>query len=243
MKHTTTNFYVPPNEIQNGRVSFPKDESNHLSRVLRAETGDIVRIIDGVGNAYEVEIVRSDPDYSRGKILKGIDSAPEPSLRYTLAVGTINPRRLESAWDSCVQLGISSLIPMWTSFSTDRLRPDGKYIDRLHTVSKRAMKQSGRAVLPEVQEPVSLVELLKRGRFEYIFYGEPDGLPNPPQKTTLLSHSVLLMIGPEGGFSSEEIRLLEDCSAIPISLGPRRLRSETAMIVLSIIALRWSGDI
>ena len=243
MKHTTTYLYIPQDKIINGEVHFPEDESVHLSQVLRAKSGDEIIVVDGAGSAYRVEITRSKQKYSRGRIIEQINPSSEPKFNFSLALGTIRPRRMETAWDFCVQLGMNELIPIHTKYSTDRMKADGKYMDRLRAVSIRAMKQSKRAVLPGVRDPISISELLLAGSFEYIFYGDSEGLPGPPLKKPRLGERVLLVIGPEGGFSSEEIRELESQEAIPISLGPRRLRAETAAVTLSVIALKWTNDI
>ncbi|RKZ29828.1 hypothetical protein DRQ36_07465 [bacterium] len=243
MKHTTTNFYVPPENIRNGKVHFPEGEGNHIVRVLRAEVGDLVVVVDGCGRAYLVELTKTDPSHSRGKIVEEVESAREPKIHQTLAIGTIHHKRLETAWDACVQLGISRLIPLRTEYGLDRIRRDGKFIDRLRAVSVRAMKQSGRAVLPAVEQPLSLVEVLNSGGYRHILVGDPDGLPNLTYNKPKLGERVLLVVGPEGGLSAEERRLLTEHSGIQISLGPRRLRTETAAVALSVIALKWTEDI
>ena len=243
MKHTTTYFYVPPTDIRKGVVSFSEDESGHLARVLRAKEGDEVVVVDGNGGAYRVAITRTHPEYSRGEIIGEAAVAPEPNIVFTLGLGAIKPKRMESAWDSCVQLGISRLVPLHTDYSLEKLKPDGKYMQRLHSVSLRAMKQSRRAMLPEVLPPMSVHGILGAGEYEYIFFADPEGLPDPPSKRPRLGESILLLVGPEGGFSAEERRHIANSGGIAISLGPRRLRAETASAAISVIALRWTGDI
>lgn len=243
MKHTTTNFYVPPENIQNGRVIFPKDESQHLAKVLRAHVDDEVTIIDGVGSAYQVTITRSDSEYSRGEIKEKIEAAPEPVIEFTLCLGTIKPKRLEWAWDACIQLGISRLIPIHTDYGIDRIRSNGKFMERLETVSIRAMKQSKRAVLPEVEQPQSIHDILGARQFDHLVIADENGLPNLPNKLPKLGEKVYLLVGPEGGFSADERKSVADAGGVPIALGERRLRAETAAIALSTIALRWTGDI
>ncbi len=243
MKHTTTNFYIPPESIQNGRVIFPKDESQHLAKVLRANIDDVVTVVDGVGSAYQVIITRADVEYSRGEIKEQIEPAPEPVIEFTLCLGAIKPKRLEWAWDACIQLGISKLIPIHTDYGIDRIRPDGKFLERLEMVAIRAMKQSRRAVLPTVEPPKSVHEILVEKEYEHLIIADEKGLPNLPNKLPKLGERVSLLVGPEGGFSAEERKAVADAGGIPISLGVRRLRAETAAIALSTIALRWTGDI
>ncbi len=242
MKHTTTNFYVPPDDIRKGIVHFSEEESSHLVKVLRAKPDDEVVVVNGCGSAYCVKIIRADSSHSRGEIIGDAETAPEPNINHTLAVGAIHPKRLEAAWDSCVQLGLSRLVALHTEYSIERFKPDGKCIERLRAVSLRAMKQCRRAVLPEVAPPTPLVEILNSGEFRYILVGDPEGLPNPPHEKPKLGERVLLLVGPEGGFSAEERRLIANAGGVPISLGPRRLRAETATIALSVIALRWTAD-
>ena len=242
MKHLSTSFYLLPKDISRGRVSFSREESNHIARVMRASVGDEVRAVDGIGHAYRIRITRIDPAHSRGEIIESVEPAPEANIRFAMGIGTILPKRLEAAWDSCVQLGISKLIPIRTAYSTKRLREDGRYVERLRTVSRRAMLQCGRAILPEVGDPVDLARLLT-GDYDIILYGDIDGLPTLPAQRPRLGKRVLLLTGPEGGFSSEENRLIQDAGGIGISLGPRKLRTETAAVALAVIALRWTADI
>jgi 16S rRNA (uracil1498-N3)-methyltransferase len=243
MKHITTSFYIPPEGFIRGEMIFPEGEAEHLSRVLRAREGDEVIVVDGVGHTYRVRLTKADIKRTKGEVLAEIKSAPEPNIINTLGIGTIHQEKLEFAWDACVQLGISRLLPVRTEYGIERLRADGRNIERLRAVSIRAMKQSRRAVLPQVLPPVNLPALLKEGTFKHILFGDPDGLPSPPKDPPKLGEGVLLLVGPEGGFSSEEKRLIADCGGIPISLGPRRLRTETAAIALAIISLKWSEDI
>ena len=242
MKQLSTSFYIVPKDIKRGRVSFSREESNHIARVMRASVDDEVRAVDGIGHAYRIRLTRVDPAHSRGEIIEPVEPAPEPNIHFTMGIGTILPKRLEAAWDSCVQLGISELIPIRTAYSTKRLREDGRYIERLRTVGRRAMLQCGRAILPEVGDPVDLSRLLTGGH-DIVLYGDIDGLPTPPARRPELGANVLLLIGPEGGFSSEEDRLIQNAGGIGISLGPRKLRAETAAVTLAVIALRWTADI
>ncbi|MGC9314329.1 MAG: RsmE family RNA methyltransferase [bacterium] len=243
MKHIDTNFFVPPENIQNGRVIFTEEESHHLAKVLRAKVDDIVTVVDGAGKAYQVVITRADKEHSRGEIRGETKAAPEPVIEFTLCFGAIKPKRLEWAWDACIQLGISRLIPLHTEYGIERIRPDGKFFDRLEIVSIRAMKQSLRAVLPEVESPKTIYDIINEKRFDHLVVADENGLPNLPAKLPKLGDSVSLFVGPEGGFSAEERKAIADAGGVPISLGQRRLRAETAAIALSTIALRWTGDL
>lgn len=243
MKISTTYFYAPPEDFRKGEVVLPENESAHLAKSLRAKVGDEIIVVDGEGKAFAVEILKIDGKRAKGTILGEVEHAPEPLIKHAIGIGTIQPARLETAWDMCVQLGISRLIPLWTDFSIDRMKPDGRFIERLKSISIRAMKQSRRAFLPVVEPPQTLVELINSKKFDYIFFGDPEGLPDFPQKKPRLGENVLLIIGPEGGFSSEEKRIISDAGGIAISLGRRRLRTETATVALSLLSLRWTEDI
>ncbi len=242
MRFVSTSFYIPPESISRGIIRFLPDESNHICKVMRAKPGDEVRAVDGEGHVYRVKITRADPSRAQGEIIEAENSRVEPHTIITLGIGTILPKRLEIAWDSCVQLGVSGLVPVRTEYSLGRLREDGRFVERLEAVSKRAMLQCGRALLPRVEPPCELRELVLRD-YDLILWGDEEGLPSPPAERPKLGERILLLVGPEGGFSSEERRIIADAGGIGLSLGPRRLRAENAAVVLSVIALRWSGDI
>jgi 16S rRNA (uracil1498-N3)-methyltransferase len=243
MKHTTTNFFVPPENIQNGRVIFPQEESRHLAKVLRAGVDDEVIVVDGAGKTYHVIITRADKEFSRGEIKGEAIATPEPVIEFTMCLGAIKPKQLEWAWDACVQLGISRLIPIHADYGIERIRPDGKFFERLEIVAIRAMKQSRRAFLPQVEPPKTVHEIIAEKRYDHLIIADENGLPNFPVNLPKLGEKVWLFVGPEGGFSADERKAVSNAGGVPVSLGQRRLRAETAAIAISTIALRWTGDI
>jgi 16S rRNA (uracil1498-N3)-methyltransferase len=225
-------FYAEQTNIRDPHVRIAGDEARHLSRVLRKKVGDHILVTDGLGNTYEVIIRSVGPVEADCEILHREEYANEPRVDVTLAVSLLkNPGRFDFLVEKSTELGVRSIIPMVCERT---VRPHENH-DRLVKIAVSAMKQSGRAYLPKIFIRTPFSALVGHA-------GQYDLKLIPHEKTeqshfieTVLQHhtaarSMLIMIGPEGGFSDKELAEASAHSFIPISLGPRRLRAETAAL-------------
>lgn len=232
----TTNFYAPPDHIRGSRITLPEDEARHASRVLRAAVGDEIIVVDGAAGWYRVEIDHIDRLSVEGHIVERRREVGEPPYELVLGFGLIKNRgRMETLLEKSVELGASVLAPLVTARTErERIREE-----RLESKLISAMKQCGRSRLPELLEPVALADFLNAhsdGR-------RPDDLllichEAAPAGRHLLAairanpdpRRVVVTVGPEGGFSDEEVEHALRAGFEAVSLGCRRLRAETAGI-------------
>jgi 16S rRNA (uracil1498-N3)-methyltransferase len=220
-------FYTP--EIDNTECyTLNESESKHAIRVLRLNEKDIIRLIDGRGNFYEAIITSNNPKKCDVKILKTIkEKNTKPYLHIAIAP-TKNNDRLEWFIEKCTEIGINTITPILCKHSERKKIKT----ERLIKTSVSAMKQALKATLPKINELVSFNDLINEpfnGK-KYIAH-----CYNQNQKhftaSYLKKENALILIGPEGDFSQEEVTLAIENGFEPISLGNSRLRTETAGIV------------
>jgi 16S rRNA (uracil1498-N3)-methyltransferase len=225
-------FYIEPSSINGSFVMISGDEAKHISRVLRKEPGEMIWITDGNGHVYETLIRSIYPYGVECEILKAYPFLHEPAVEITLAVGLLkNPSRMDWIIEKGTELGVTHFIPLLTRYTI----PQSVKEERWRNLALAAMKQCGRCVLPKIFPPMKLanaleyaaphdVKLIPFEKTEHIlFIGEIMKRYSPK--------SAIIFIGPEGGFSDDEIKAAEQAGCIQVSLGPRRLRTETAAIV------------
>ncbi len=243
LKHTTY-FFAPPEKFSHGKVYLDEDESHHLVNVLRAKSGDEFFVANGIGQLFRC---RLEKDYHKGvvaSIISEEEPIQRPSISICLAMGIIRQSLMELSFDWSVQLGISAFVPISFDYSQHKMQ-SSKSNERLHKIAIKSMKQSKRAFLPEIIEPMSLVEFLKHYGKSYdgILFADIDGVLTPPKRMVHEHARVAILIGPEGGISMREKAELGEYGAVPLSLGSSRLRAETAAVVAVAKLLLWSGNI
>jgi 16S rRNA (uracil1498-N3)-methyltransferase len=220
-------FYAPV--VNPGQNILGEQESWHCTRVLRLTEGGIIHLTDGKGNLYECAIELASP---KNCVVKVISIHKEYMKRKEyLHVGiapTKNMDRFEWFLEKATEIGIDEITPLFSAHS-ERIRIK---TDRLQKILIAAMKQSLKAYLPKLNEAESLKSVLTRDFAGQKFIGYCEtGEEEELQKVYQKGSDALILIGPEGDFSSEEILQAEKNGFIPISLGKSRLRTETAGIV------------
>ena len=240
----TTYFYAPPESFSKGKIFMSDDEAHHLSVVLRAKDGDEFFVTNGIGELFKCRLVKSHKKGVVAEVVEQLESIPKPTVELCLAMGIIKPKLMELALDWTVQLGISEFSPLETSYTMRELRQDSERFARLEKVALRAMKQSRRTWLPLVHPAMPIEQFLQKfaKNFDGLLYADPDGVPTPPKRMIQSDLKVLVIVGPEGGLSTAEKAELSEYGAVPISLGPARLRTETAAVAIAAKILLWSGN-
>jgi len=224
----TTNFYAPPAAIRGQRVVLPADEARHLRTVLRGDEGDEITVVDGTGGWYRVEITRLAPEQVVGTIVEERAEVGEPDVDVTVALGLLKKRsRFETFVEKAVELGVRRIVPL----RTRRTERESIREERLRNVMVAAMKQCRRSRLPDLAAPQSPEALLAASGAEMKLVCHPGGDAVPIQRAVAEAGpvaSALVLVGPEGGFSSSEVEDAVAAGCTPVSLGARRLRAETA---------------
>jgi len=239
-------FYAAPENVKKEYLYLFGEEVHHLRRVLRKKEGDIVWAVDGIGASYEVELINITDQKAECRILKTTKMAGEPEAEVTLALGVLKGERFDIAVEKATEIGVRRIVPFISENST--AHATHAKISRWRRKSLSAMKQSTRSILPEITETKKFSDLFKMEcESEYRFIAHQSDVSrildirNSPNSNT--AKSVFVIVGPEGGFSEGEVAEAVNHGYIPIALGKRRLRSETAAIVITTLILFQLGEI
>ena len=224
-------FYTPSSFIRGEDLLIEGDEFAHLTHVMRKTAGDSLRVVDGEGHAYDVTISEISKRSARCAITKRHDGLHEPGIDVTVAVGVLkNSSKFDFIVEKATEIGVNAIVPL----VTERTIPHHAKVDRWQKLALAAMKQSGRCVLPSIR-PLTPFPIFLRSippvASKFIPHEKVDASsPLSTIKTRVLT-PVIICIGPEGGFSDQEITAAEQAGFVPVSLGSRRLRTETAPVV------------
>ena len=220
-------FYAP-NIIEN--PILPESDSQHCVRVLRMKEGDIIDIIDGKGYRYTCRIIDAHPKRAHVEIIYRISTPLTWKNNIIIAVApTKHIDRMEWMVEKLTEIGVNQIIPLLCQHSE---RKEIK-VERLEKIAISAMKQSLKATLPTIRPITSFKEVIQNLNTEqkYIAYCDTS-IPRKLLSNEYVAHKdTIILIGPEGDFSIEEIQLALNNNYQPISLGDNRLRTETAAIV------------
>jgi len=218
-------FYT--NNVSEGTALFSREESGHCIRVLRMRRGDTLHFTDGEGSLYEGIITEDDPHGMKVSVTGVTKNAGKRQYRLHVAISPLkNDDRLEWFIEKAVELGIDEITPLICS------RTEKKRIrkERLEGVILSAMKQSLKTLLPRLNEAITFTEFVTRGSSGRKLIACCDEQVERQAITTVVrpGEDVMVLIGPEGDFTDEEVRLASDAGFLPVHLGPSRLRTETA---------------
>lgn len=238
-------FYCPPPLPLSTNFELPPEAAHHASRVLRLRVGDAVQIFDGLGNALDATINAISGKHVMLGNLQTFLGQTQPGLHIVLAQAMCTSDKMDLVVQKATELGAAEIVPVQTQRSVARLtgsRAD-KRGEHWRNVTVSACEQSGRNTLPLLHGPQDLGTWL--GGMRQVagskFILLPGGAcslqsqPVPQGRATLL-------IGPEGGFTADETNVAQQAGFVPVLLGPRVLRTETAAIAgIAALQTLW-GD-
>ncbi len=227
-------FYSPPQNIIGEILTISGDEAHHLAKVMRLKKGDAVDIVDGEGKAYHCTIDRIDKEKAICKIYRTTAALGEPSHHITLAAGLSTGTKIDDVIERCTELGISRFIPLITEKSKIKIGRGsdrkGKF-DRWRKVAVASMKQTRRSLIPVI-EPINefgtLFEKFNDLGSILIFDPDSDSINLNEFVPDVAQNKYTILVGPESGFSRDEIEKAVANGAIIVSLGRRILRTENA---------------
>ncbi|MGA7614020.1 MAG: 16S rRNA (uracil(1498)-N(3))-methyltransferase [Thermoanaerobaculia bacterium] len=218
-------FHVPELPPPGESVELTGDEFHHAVRVHRSREGEEVELFDGRGGCAEGVIREVGKSSARVEILAPLGISRESALELTLAMALIQMERFELVLQKATELGVRRIIPMTTERTEIRAgRAAGRH-GRWEKIVMEAVKQCGRSMVPAVEEITSFDAVLALAIPKVLFESDL-----PPGVLGVSSGELAAMVGPEGGWSPDELQRALDRGCIPRSLGPRRLRAETAAI-------------
>lgn len=230
---------------QGAHVALGRDDARKVARVLRKRKGESLLVVDSAGSVFEA-IIESD-DGSVVRLQQRIERPAEPSVDVTLAQAIPKGQKMDFVVEKTTELGVGTIVPLRTKRVIGSETGPAK-LERWRRIAKSAAAQSGRSRVPVVAEITPWAELL--GTFpEYDTVLLPWEAVEPTALRTRLgalvaaAARVLVIIGPEGGFSHDEAEAAIAAGATPIALGPRILRTETAGLIALTAVLYETGNI
>ena len=220
--------------ISAGQVLLDQEQSAHCVRVLRHREGDTISVIDGLGSLYECRLVDADPKAAVATVIGRTPDFGAHPYHLTMAVcPTKNIDRFEWFAEKATEIGVDVIAPVFGDRSERRVLKT----DRIRRLAVSATKQSLKGRVPEVREPVSVAEFVAsapEGSLRLICYCEDDESRRISMQDALAAsdvRDVVVLIGPEGDFSPEEVSAALSSGWKPVHLGSSRLRTETAAVV------------
>lgn len=222
-------------EIASGARELDRQESGHCIKVLRHRAGDTIHVIDGCGNLYECRIVSADPSATGFEVVSVVEGYGSHPYRLTMAVAPPkNIDRFEWFCEKATEIGVDEIVPLVGDYSERKVFKG----DRCERIIVSAAKQSHKGAVPSLAPLTPVREFLKRdlapGVRKFICYcSEVEGAAKIHIREALAAagrREFVIMIGPEGDFSREEMALAVARGWQIISLGDSRLRIETAAL-------------
>lgn len=220
-------FYLPDAQI--GAISFPEEESKHIVKVLRMKEGDRFCVTDGNGSLYDAELIDAHPKKAMANLSNQRNGYDIRDFKVSIAIApTKLNERTEWFLEKATEIGIDE-VKLFSSYHSERRVAN---VDRFKKIVISAMKQSVKSKMPIVEDMVSFDKLVKQNYEGQKFIAWIDD--NVKEQLCDLykkGENALVLIGPEGDFSKEEVALAKEYGFIPVSLGEARLRTETAAVV------------
>lgn len=247
-------YFVTPEQFGQDTVVLDGEDARHIAKVMRGKAGDKLIVSDGVSREALVAIASIEIGEVTTSILESLEMTHEPRIKVTVAQSLPKGDKLETVIQKCTEIGAVAFVPFLSERTIVQYdeRKESKRLDRWRKICKEAAEQAHRNIVPAVGSPLSWKQLLQSfSQYDavYFCYEKEEGLqlrsavspwlaalaPDAPGK-------VLVVVGPEGGFSEEECGAAEAAGAVSVGLGRRILRCETAGMVAAACILYESGE-
>jgi 16S rRNA (uracil1498-N3)-methyltransferase len=243
-------FFAPTMDLGDDAVDLPREEAEHLTRVLRLGVGDTVAVFDGRGHECLARVVAGARSGARVQILARVEPAAEPAVALTLVQAVLKGEKMDDIVRDAVMLGVGAIQPIVTKRSevTVAALMRGARVDRWRRVALASVKQSRRAVVPEIRTPLTLETLLGEPAPELaIMLVEPAAAAGVEPLAALRGEptpsDAWVLIGPEGGWVETEWTAAREHGCRLVTLGHRTLRADAAPVAaISVLQFLW-GDL
>lgn len=236
-------FFVGFSQIQDDMIMIEGSDLNHMKNVLRIKEGEQVEISDGSSTRYICELDGYEQEKARLRICDTVQDDVELPSRIYLFQGLPKADKMELIIQKAVELGVYEVVPVVTKRCVVKLdeKKAAKKIARWSAIAEGAAKQSGRNRIPQIHDVMTFTEALKTAQeldIRLIPYEKAKGMKAMKSAVEQIrpGQSIGVFIGPEGGFEEAEIEQAMELGILPVSLGKRILRTETAgLTILSIL--------
>ena len=238
-------FFLDPHLFSGDRVNFPKGIAHQIIHVLRMHSGELVDVLDGQGSVYRVQLnIDLDQKIVYGKILEKSPATTEPNVSITLCFGMTSRDKVEFILQKGTEIGISQFVPFISSRTlVQSTNLSGKKKERWERIIQEAAEQSHRGKLPSLQPPKHFEDYLNavcdQHDLSLIAWERAETVADSLRENIRNFHGskIALFIGPEGGFSEQEIDTAKKAGCQVVTLGDRILRMETAAVVFPAVVL------
>lgn len=221
-------FYNPTLDHSVSQFVFSSEESKHIVKVLRKKEGEILHITNGKGCLFEAKIRIADIKRCKAEITSTTKTHPKMYRLHMAVAPTKTNDRFEWFLEKATEIGVSEITPIICEHSERRILK----IDRMEKVIQSAMKQSLRTYLPKLNSAISYKDFLAQQQEGLLFIAHCQKDEKMELKRRVApDKDITILIGPEGDFSDNEIKMAFEKGFFPVSLGENRLRTETAAIV------------
>lgn len=234
-------FFLPPEILARAVIDFPDEQSNQINKVLRLREGDEVIGLDGANNEYRIRLNEVSKGQVSGEVLEQTRCLAEPVVQLHLFISFTQREKFELILQKCTEIGVSDFTPVFfaRSLVQKSVEFENKQL-RWNKILQEAAEQSGRGIIPQLHEPLKHGQAINATGFEVklLAWTQEKSLHLTQE---ILGHeqakNVALMIGSEGGMTADEVTAACEAGWIPVSLGKRILRMETAAMVGSALIL------
>jgi 16S rRNA (uracil1498-N3)-methyltransferase len=242
-------FFIDPSSAARPLVSIKGSEAHHIKNVLRMKPGDSLKLFDGTGFEYEAVLVSVSAKNVAVEIQRKIEATAQPGVHIIVAQAFLKEKKMDDLVRKLCELGASRWIPFFSQRSI--ARPDRKRLagrsQRWMRIATEAAKQCRRIDALQIGDALSFEEILDFSNscdLKVVFW-ENESSPLSRDRLSEAANpfkKILIMLGPEGGFSEQEIKLVQESGFISAGLGPRILRAETATIAAVALVQYLFGD-
>lgn len=237
-------FFVDDNAIKDGKITITGDDASHISRVLRLDKGDktivccnLTDYFCTIESSLKSEVILN-VDYTK----ENLNEAP---IKITVYQGLPKSDKMDYIIQKCVELGAEKFVPVTTKNCVVKIKDGDKKVLRWQKIASEAAKQCGRGIIPKVMPVTKFENAVKNAEGLKIIPYENEkttGLKSILKNKDNLTDKISVFIGPEGGFDESEIILAKENKIVPITLGPRILRTETAAAAVCAACMYELGD-
>lgn len=238
-------IYVPISHIIDNRISITDEKAHYLISVLRCRKGDDLIVFDGKGNCLKTRILKADRREVITEVIENFPCDTESHINITLVQGLLKGEKMDLVIQKTTELGVKEIIPVVTERSQMR---ETRKVTRWRKIAEEASRQSGRSIIPVIHDPIKFFDILNllrpSNKVNGLLFYEEGGMKLSEAVSSFVPRpsSLFIFVGPEGGFTKEEVFLAKEKGLFVTSLGERILRAETAAISAVALVQFLLGD-
>jgi len=240
-------FFVPASSFEGELVRLSREQARQVCQVLRLRPEDTLVVLDDRGAEYDVTLTAVTPKEAVGRVMSKREAAGEPAVQLTLFQSLLIREKFEWVLQKATEVGVAQVVPVLTARGLVRTKQvEENKLDRWRRIVVEAAEQSHRGRIPKLEPVIQFGDVFSQfvgfDRFLIAAPSQAMTLRDALRGIERRDPSIALMIGPEGGFTDEEVTMAREKGAVAVGLGPRILRTETAAVVASALILYELGE-